>query len=57
MEKERRLSAKGHIMERENMRKYDEKSGLWYLVYWDDVLKCYVNQLAPGQKPVISTAE
>jgi len=57
MEKERRLSAKSRVMEQENMRKYDEKSGLWYLVYWDDVLKCYVSQLAPGQKPVISIAE
>lgn len=51
------LNAGGCPLEEENMRQYDEKSGLWYLIHWDDVLQCYVTQLAPGQNPSVSTTE
>lgn len=38
----------------EEERYYDEKSGLWYIVYWDDTLKCYVTQLEPGQQNALA---
>ena len=48
---ERPSKKDGHI------REYDQKSGLWYVIYWHIELKCYVSQLAPGQKPVVIVLE
>ena len=37
---------------------YDVRSGLWYRVWWDDVLKCYIWVLAPHQRIIVdSTAK
>ncbi len=44
-------------MEQNVIRHYDEKSGLWYVTYWDDVLKCYVTQLESGQHSVVACSE
>ena len=44
-------------LERESIRFYDQKSGLWYLIHWDDVLKCYVTQLVSGQNTVLAASE
>jgi len=30
-------------------RHYDEKSGLWHTIYWDEILNCWVNELELGQ--------
>jgi len=38
-------------MEDGSARKYyDERCGLWYDVYWDDRIKCFVWTIAPYQK-------
>lgn len=44
-------------LEKENMRYYDEKSGLWYTIYWDEALKCYVSQLESGQRSVMTVED
>lgn len=44
-------------MEKESVRYFDQKSGLWYIIHWDDVLKCYVTQLISGQHPVVAVSE
>ena len=37
---------------------YDERSGLWYYVHWDDQIKCYVWTIAPNQRLITdSTAK
>ena len=43
------VSSGGDLLQREHIRQFDETSGLWYMIHWDEVLKCYVSQLAPGQ--------
>ena len=40
--------------EQRSMRYYDEKSGLWYVIYWDEALKCYVSQLESGQHSIMA---
>ena len=57
MEKQESASAASSVLEKESARLFDEKSGLWYEVYWDEVLGCHVTRLAPGQKPVITVAD
>jgi hypothetical protein len=57
MEKQKSTSAASCVLEKENARLFDEKSGLWYEVYWDEVLGCHVTRLAPGQKPVVTVAD
>ncbi len=42
-------------LEKESIRYFDQKSGLWYIIHWDDVLKCYVTQLVSGQQSVVAT--
>jgi hypothetical protein len=44
-------------LEQKVIRYYDEKSGLWYITYWDDTLKCYVTQLESGQHSVVTHSE
>ena len=44
-------------LEKETVRYYDQKSGLWYVIRWDDTLKCYVTQLESGQHSVIAVNE
>ncbi|GAB4353164.1 MAG: hypothetical protein Kow0099_37360 [Candidatus Abyssubacteria bacterium] len=44
-------------MEKEVIRYFDKRSGLWYLVYWDDVLKCYVTVLESGQHSLMASSE
>jgi len=39
-----------HGLEKKSMRYYDEKSGLWYMIYWDEAMECYVSQLETGQR-------
>ena len=53
----RRKIVKVQALEREIVRQYDEKFGLWYIVYWDDTMKCYVTQLESGQRPVLALDE
>lgn len=36
-------------------RYFDEKSGLWYSIYWNDALKCYVTELENGQHSLLPT--
>jgi hypothetical protein len=43
--------------EKRRMRYYDEKSGLWYVIYWDDTMKCYVSQLESGQHSIMIVEE
>jgi len=44
-------------LEKESMRYYDQKTGLWYIIHWDNTLKCYVSQLISGQQSVVAAAE
>lgn len=44
-------------MEREIIRYFDKKTGLWYLVYWDEVLMCYVTELESGQQSLMALNE
>jgi hypothetical protein len=45
------------LMQTEHTRQFDETTGLWYLIHWDEVLKCYVSQLAPGQDTMAAVVE
>jgi len=44
-------------VEREFLRHYDDVFGLWYVIYWDHIIKCYVTQLESGQRPVLAVKE
>ena len=43
--------------EKERVRYYDEKSGFWYVIYWDDTMECYVSQLESGQHSIMVADE
>jgi hypothetical protein len=52
--------AEGKAMEaseKQPMRQFDEKSGLWYVTYWDDALKCFVTELESGQQVIVADSE
>jgi len=52
------ILAKGEMaVDAEYIRYYDEKANLWYIIYWDDTLKCYVTQLESGQRPMVGAEE
>jgi hypothetical protein len=44
-------------LEKNFLRYYDEKFELWYIIYWDEALKCYVTKLESGQRPVLEVKE
>jgi len=43
--------------EKQPMRQFDEKSGLWYVIHWDDALKCFVTELESGQQIIVADSE
>ncbi|RJQ31427.1 hypothetical protein C4572_02485 [Candidatus Parcubacteria bacterium] len=45
------------LMGQDSFRYYDQKWGLWYLIRWDDVLKCHVCQLISGQTPIVAQSK
>ena len=47
----RHRNGRFRVLTNENLRYYDERSGRWYVIHWDDILNCFVTELEPSEQP------